>query len=618
MSDYRRLLRYLRPYTGRFALALTCSALVGLSMTALTSMVIPIFNQSLAPAGSAPPAADDKWDALTLIDQVVDLDGLAARLGGPAVVGRGFVVVPIVLLLLFAFRGVTLYISAYYIMDVSLRMVQDLRRDLYEAVQRQSLRFFAHHPTGLLISRATSDVDRIKITLSRQLEDAFRLIFTLLAVIGYVFYLDWRLASVCLVILPIIAFPMLKFGRRLKRVSRQSQERMADISNLLHETITGTRIVKGFSMEAFELERFRAALGRLLRFDLKAARILALTAPILELVGAIAGALLLWHAGRKIAAGTLDRGAFLAFLAGVGVVYANLKKLSKIYNDIVQAMAAVRRVFEVVDAPTDIVEAPGAAELAPFRSEVRFERVTFAYDGTPVLTDIDLTVRAGEVVALVGVSGSGKTTLVNLIPRFYDPTAGRVLLDGVDIRGVSFESLRGQIALVTQEIILFNESVQANIAYGRPEVPLDRVRAAAGAAFAEEFIDGLPEKYQTMLGERGQRLSVGQRQRVSIARALLKDAPILILDEATSALDTESEAIVQRALANLLHGRTALVIAHRLSTVRSADRIVVLDAGRIAEEGTHETLLASGGIYTQLHRAQAFEDRVPSPAPGAA
>jgi len=618
MSDYRRLLRYLRPYTGRFAVALICSALVGASMTALTSMVIPIFNQSLAPAGSAPPVGGEKLDALTLLDRVIDLDAWAAALGRPAEGGRGFVVVPLVLLALFMFRGVTLYISAYYIMDVSLRMVQDLRRDLYEAVQRQSLRFFAHHPTGLLISRVTSDVDRIKITLSRQLEDAFRLVFTLLAIVAYVFYLDWRLASICLVIVPIVAFPVVRFGRKLKRASRRSQERMADVANLLHETITGTRIVKGFSMEAFEIARFREALQRLFRFDLKAARSIAILPPVLELIGALAGALLLWHAGKEIAAGTLDRGAFLAFLAGVGVVYANIKKLSKIYNDIVQAMAAARRVFEVLDTPPDVVEAPAAVPLPPFKREIRFERVTFAYDGDPVLKEIDLTVRAGEVVALVGPSGSGKTTLVNLLPRFYDVTAGRVTLDGVDIREVSFDSLRGQIALVTQEIILFNETVEANIAYGRPEVPIARIRAAAVAAFAEEFIDALPEKYQTVLGERGQRLSIGQRQRVSIARALLKDAPILILDEATSALDTESEAIVQRALGNLLQGRTALVIAHRLSTVRSADRIVVLHAGRIAEEGTHESLLSRGGLYTQLHRAQAFHDAPTAPAPGAA
>jgi subfamily B ATP-binding cassette protein MsbA len=581
-------------------------------------MVIPIFNEALAPAGSAPAVGEERWDALTVVDRFIDLDAWAAALGRPAGAGRGVVVIPLVLLVLFVFRGITLYVSAYYIMDVSLRMVQDLRRDLYESIQRQSLRFFAHHPTGLLISRVTSDVDRIKVTLSRQLEDAFRLVFTLIAIVAYVFYLDWRLASVCLVIVPVVAFPVVRFGRRLKRASRQSQERMADVANLLHETITGTRIVKGFSMEAFEISRFREALKRLFRFDLKAARNIAILPPLLELIGAVAGALLLWHAGKEIAAGTLDRGAFLAFLAGVGVVYANIKKLSKIYNDIVQAMAAARRVFEVLDTEPDVVEAPAAVPLAPFKREVRFDRVTFAYDGAPVLSDLDLTVRAGEVVALVGPSGSGKTTLVNLLPRFYDATSGRVTLDGVDVRDATFDSLRGQIALVTQEIILFNETVAANIAYGRPEVPIERIRAAARAAFAEEFIDALPEKYQTVLGERGQRLSIGQRQRISIARALLKDAPILILDEATSALDTESEAIVQRALGNLLQGRTALVIAHRLSTVRSADRIVVLERGRIVDEGTHDQLLARGGLYAQLHRAQAFHDGAAAPAPGAA
>jgi subfamily B ATP-binding cassette protein MsbA len=601
VTDYRRLARYLRPYAGRLVAALVASAVIGLSTTALTSLLIPITDQVLGTRGDA----GRKLDALRLLERFVDPGALAAWTGGGL---RAFTLVPAALLALFLLRGLAMYFASYYALWVGHRVVIDLRGDLYEALQRQSLTFFSRHPTGLLISRITNDVDRIKVTMSRQLSDAARLLLTLVAMTAYVFYLHWRLAAVCLVVVPAVAVPVVRFGRRLKKVSRRSQERMADISNILHETITGVRIVKGFGMEAFEIVRFREALARLLRFDLKAARTLSLAPPVLELIGAAVGALLLWHAGSAIASGSLDQGVFVTFLAGLAVLYTHINKLSKIYNEFSQAMAATRRVFEVLDAEVDVVEAPSARALPPFRREIRFEGVRFAYDGEPVLRGIDMTVAAGEVVALVGPSGGGKSTLVNLLPRFYDAGAGRVTIDGIDVRDLTFRSLRGQIGIVTQEIILFDDTVRANIAYGRADADRAAVEAAARAAFAHEFVEALPRGYDTVLGERGGRLSAGQRQRISIARALFKDAPILILDEATSALDTESEALVQRAIQNLMKGRTTFVIAHRLSTVRQADRIYVLDAGRIVEAGSHAELLARGGLYAQLHRMELRED----------
>ena len=556
LSDYLRLARYLRPYRGRFLLALVFLSLVGVTMAGLTSLLIPISDLVLGGGGAAGTQGTDKLDVLRLVERWIDLEALQARLGLDSDASRVHSLVPVLMLLLFLVKGVAMYFGAYWVLSVGHRVVMDLRRDLYESLQRQSIVFFSHHPTGTLISRVTNDVERIKATISRHLGDTCRLLATLVVITIYAFYLHWKLATLCLVVIPAVALPVLKFGRRLKKTSRKSQERMADVTNILHETITGVRIVKGFGMEAFEISRFRDALGRMLRFDLKAARTLALAPPVMELIGAIAGAILLWHAGRAIAAGTLDSGVFVAVIASLGLIYTHIKRLSKIYNEASQAMAATRRAFEVLDAEIDVVEAPAAATLAPFRKEIRFENVAFAYDDQPVLREINLTVPAGQVTALVGTSGAGKSTLVNLLPRFYDATGGSVRIDGVDVRDVTFASLRSQIGLVTQEIILFNDSARANIAYGMPNPDQERVEAAARAALAHEFIEAMPDGYDSMLGERAQRLSVGQRQRISIARALYKDAPILILDEATSHLDALNERAVRDALDRLTSDRT--------------------------------------------------------------
>jgi len=458
----------------------------------------------------------------------------------------------------------------------------------------------------------TSDIARMQRTVSGDLADIFRLTFIIVGQICWVFYLYWKLSAVCLVILPLVLYPIVRFGRRLKITSRSSQEKMAEVTNILKETITGNRIVKGFGMEDYEVRRFTDALKKVQRQELRGARMVSLSPPIMEMVGALAAALLIGYAGYQISRGAVNPGEFSSFLFSLGWLYASVKNLAKINNDLQQSLAATRRVFEMMDADLEIREKPGAVELPPFREEIRFRDVSFSYGNNPVLQGVNLTVRSGKVVAIVGSSGAGKTTLLNLLPRFYDVSAGSVTIGSLDIRDVTLASLRRQIGIVTQEVLLFDDTVRNNIAYGRQDVSLSDVEKAARAAYAHDFILRLSRGYDTRLGEAGHLLSVGERQRISIARALLKNSPILILDEATSALDTESEAMVQQALNNLMKGRTVFVIAHRLSTVRNADVITVLEGGRIVEEGSHEMLLAGRGAYARLYELQ-FREGASSP-----
>jgi len=654
MKDIYRLGRYLRPYKGRILMAVAASFIATVFLGGFWYVALKIIRDTLSPptaavdvisqvtgglpdrhetpeASAAPGAAGDTArepaPAGAASEGVGFLEGLRARLvalRGTLAQSLGFNAfndwlkrspftrLPPVIVLLFLLKGIFNYFSEYWLKWVGFRTIQDLRLDLFERVLGQSARFYTKYPTGVLMSRVMGDVGRLQKIASTNLADAVRLSFTVLFAIVIVFVVSWRLSLVCLIGMPLVLIPLMRFGRKLKTASRSSQEKSAEVSNVLNESISGNRIVKAFGMEAFELARFKAALVRLFRADARALRVVALTGPFLELVGAVLGAGLFWYAGLNIGHGVLDGPGFFFFLLVMGYLFVSLKSLSSMNNDLQQATAAAARVFEMMDMENEIVEAPGAVELRPFSKEVRLSGVRFGYDDRIVLDGIDLVARAGEVHALVGSSGAGKTTLVNLIPRFYDVTGGELTVDGVDVRKATLTSLRRQVALVTQETILFNDSVRNNIAYGNAQVPIEQVMAAAGAANAHDFITLLPQGYETSIGERGALLSAGQRQRITIARAFLKNAPILILDEATSALDAESELLVQRALEVLMRGRTSIVIAHRLSTIRRADQIHVLERGRIVESGRHEELIARGGPYARLYAIQ-FQEK---PTPG--
>ena len=617
MKDLLRLVQYVKPYWRRLAAAILAALLTSACFLALLGLVQPILDEVLPKSAADPTATEGKLQILDQARQVIDAGAahwpLLARWSAALHDGtRGTaVLVAALVVVIFVFKGLFTYLTAYLTRWTGLQAVRDLRSDLYARIQRQSLAFFSEHSTGHLISRILGDVGRLQRTVSGDLAEVFRLGAIVIGQAAYLFYLNWRLAAFCLIFLPLIVAPVGRIGRRLKEASRGSMQKMGDAALIMKEGLSGTRIVQAFGMEDFETQRFTRALDRMQRAEKRAARLLSITGPVMELLGALgASALFVW-AGHRIGAGKLTAGEFATFVAALFVIFASLRNLVKINNDLQQAMAAAHRVFEMMDQAPQVVERPGAPALPPFSERIEYRGVSFSYGRAPVLEDLDLTVKRGEVVAIVGSSGAGKSTLVNLLPRFYDVTAGSLLVDGTDVRNVSLASLRGQIGLVTQEVILFDDTVRNNIAYGRSDIPLERVIEAARAAHAHPFIETLPQGYDTPLGESGHRLSQGQRQRLSIARALLKNSPILILDEATSSLDSESEHEVQAALDHLMQGRTVFVIAHRLSTVRRADAIVVLDHGRVVERGAHAELLARAGVYARLHHLQFRDDATP-------
>jgi subfamily B ATP-binding cassette protein MsbA len=588
MRELGRLLAYVKPYLGSMLLASLLMGIGGALMAAVVSTAKPLVDGVLlgTDGGSLRPFP---WVHVELGERVY--------LWAPAVV-----------VLLFLVRGAALYAGQYLTVRNGAMVIRDLRIALYESLMCQSLGFFRRHPTGTILSRVLSDVQRLQEMVTTQLADFVRVACMIPFLLLVALWHDWRSSLVVLIVLPLLGWPMVRLGRRLRRAASASQEEMAEVANRLSESVTGIEVVKSFAMERYETGRFRSAVGRMLLADLRAGHAQALAPAVMELLGAVIGAMLFAAAGHAIGRGALDAGNFTVVLFSLGLLFMSIRRLNRVYAETQRALASATRVFAMIDAPPEVSDRPGARELSGFADRVVLRGVGFSYDTTRVLDGIDLEIERGTTVALVGASGSGKTTLVRLLLRFYEPQEGSIRIDGVELGDLELDSLRAQIGLVTQDSVLFADSVRNNIAYGREDIPLARIVEAARASQAHDFIERLPLGYDTPLGERGATLSSGQRQRIAIARALVKDPPLLVLDEATSALDAESEAAVRTALERLMEGRTSLIVAHRLATVRSAQRIVVLDRGRIVERGDHSALLARGGVYARLFRLQ-LEDR---------
>jgi subfamily B ATP-binding cassette protein MsbA len=512
---------------------------------------------------------------------------------------------PLVLIAIFFMKGIFYYIYSMLLEYVGQSVIRDFRITIFKHIHKQALSFFNEMPTGTLMSRIISDVALLQQAVSKALVGSVRDFFQVIILLGVVFAMNWRLAMITFVVLPFSAFFIVKFGRQFRKLSTSTQEEVAHVSNILHETITGNRIVKAFTKEQYEGKRFENQVIGLFLLTMKDAKYRCLQHPMMEFIGGFAIAVVIWFGGSEVMNDTMTPGAFFAFLTALIAAYEPIKGVTSVNSTIQQGLAAASRVFAILDVEPEIQDKKDAIELPAFSSSVEFKNLSYQYnDEATVLKDINLTVAAGEALAIVGPSGGGKTTLTNLIPRFLDLKDGAILIDGMDIRDVTVASLRNQIAMVTQQTILFNDTVRNNIAYSDQDAAIEDIYNAARAAHAFDFIESLPDGFDTIIGEGGARLSGGQRQRISIARAILKNAPILILDEATSALDTESEREVQKALENLMKDRTTFVIAHRLSTIKNADRIVVVKDGRIVEEGTHESLLQLQGEYETLYNMQ--------------
>ena len=597
MNLYRRLLAMVKPYWFKLAGAMICMVFVSVMTAGQAFLVKPALDGVFLKKEQVP-----QWIKNIIIQ--LHLDSLLLKKDMEMLL-----LLPIAIILLFLFKGIFEYGQAYLMNYVGLRIVADIREKLYNHLQTLSLSFFTKTPTGILISRITNDVNLIQGSVSNALTGLVKDAFTVIGLIGVVIYRDWKLALIALFIFSLVIIPIKEFGKRLRKFSRKSQQRMGSITTFLHETIAGNRIVKAFNMEDYEKRRFAEENNRFFKIVFKRVKIRALSHPLMELLGGIAVAIIIWVGGYRVIQGELTPGAFFSFMTALFMLYAPIRDLNKVNLEVQEGMAAAIRVFELLDTTPEIKEEEGAIPLPPVSKGVDFQDITFRYGEETVLKDISLHVNVGEVIALVGMSGAGKTSLVNLLPRFYDVEKGQILIDGHDIRKVKFKSLREQIALVTQQTILFNDTIRNNIAYGNIHGCSDQeIIEAAKAAHAHDFIMKLPEGYDTLIGEQGVKLSGGERQRLSIARALLKNAPILILDEATSSLDSDSETEVQKALDQLMKGRTVFVIAHRLSTIRNAHRIIVLSDGQVVEQGTHTELIALNGEYRRLHDLQFKDD----------
>ncbi len=594
MKEFRIILKNVRPYAKLFAVAFFLMVIVGVFEASRTALLKSMIDELPATAQATST-------------------GLAARIDVRSYLPAGTNALPIIafLLVLFTFiRGASEYLSNILMWRIGVGVVVDLRQRLYEHVLQQSSEFFTDHPTNSLTTHIISDAERVQTSVSTLLADLLRESLVFISLFALVFMLNWRLTLAVLIVGPIIYFLTVNFGRKLRRIAHSTQLGTEDVLDIAQETISGHRIVKAFGTEAFEQRRFRKALVYLARTQVRAAGVVYLSSPILELVGVLIAAGFVLYAKKEIESGAMTVGTFAAYIVAMLQMYDPLRRLSRIQNFFQQSFAAVNRIYSLLDTHTEKSDRENAIELGPLKDAIKFSEVSFKYNDSSdwVLNGINLDVRRGEVVALVGLSGAGKTTITNLLMRFYDPTDGEILIDGVNIQDSKLASLRSQIALVSQDVILFNDSIINNIAYGRPDFDRARIEDAARAAYAHDFIIERGG-YDTLIGERGVKLSGGERQRLAIARALLKDAPILILDEATSALDTQSERLVQHALSNLMQGRTTIVIAHRLTTIHRADQIVVLSRGRVIDSGTHDELMARGGIYKDLYELQ-FSDEV--------
>jgi ATP-binding cassette, subfamily B, bacterial MsbA len=573
MDLYRRLLILAKPHAGRFILAMLCMAVVGITTSAAAFLIKPAMDDIFV---------NKSLDTLNWI--------------------------PAAVILIYSLKGAGNYGQTVLMSYIGQKIITDLRNNLYAHIIIQPLSYFTKHPTGILMSNITSDVNLIQGAVSEAVTSILKDTFSLIGLIFVIFYRDWKLAMIASVVFPLAIYPVARFGRMMRKISASTQVTMGSLLSLLQETISGNRIVKAFGMETYENGRFVRENERLFRLTMKSVSIRAVSSPLMEFLGGFGIAAIILYGGYEVIRGTSTPGTFFSFLAALLMLYEPAKRLTNVNNTIQQGLAGADRVFAIIDTVPEIKNKEDAVDLPRIAGGIEIDKVSFRYDEVPVLKDINIRIRAGEVIAFAGMSGGGKTTLVNLIPRFYDVTEGRILIDGRDIRDVTIESLRSQIAMVTQQTILFNDTIRNNIAYGDIKKEEEDILQAAKAANAHDFIIRFPEGYDTVIGEQGVKLSGGERQRISIARALLKNAPILILDEATSSLDTEAETEVQGALDELMKGRTTLVIAHRLSTIRNADRILVLVDGKIVEEGPHESLLEKKGEYYKLYSMQFREE----------
>lgn len=614
MSGIRRigrLLFYVRRYALQGTAAVLLLAAVGLLDAFRVLLIGPIFNTVLNPKS---PSHD-----LTLFGGRFQIN---LQQFVPSHFHNPWSVVAYALIVSTILKGICDYAGTYLINYAGFGMITDMRDDLYQAILRRSVQFFQKHATGTILSTIINDIERVQFAMSSILSEFLQQFFTLIFTAWFAVILGGKLSWVLLIFVPVVISSARRVGRSVRHTTRHGQDKLAEIQNILHETITGNRIVKAFTMELWETKRFKEAARRLFRANLNTVRAQAISSPLMDIIGAVAIALLLLFGRDQIGKGALNVGTFFAFIVAVFKLYDPVRKFALFYNSFQQALGASGNIFEFMDEQDAVRDRSHAKALKAFRSEIRFDDVSFSYasdDGQrEVLSGINLTVPRGDVIAFVGPSGAGKTTLVNLIPRFFDVTGGRLLVDGHDVRDLKTDSLRSLIGNVTQETILFNDTVRNNIAYGRPDVPLEKVQEAARVALAHDFISAMPEGYDTVIGEKGFRLSGGERQRLAIARALLKNAPILILDEATSSLDTESEALVQAALSNLMLGRTVFVIAHRLSTVRRATRIAVVEAGQITAVGSHDELLHTSPMYQRLYQLQFADEADGSTEPALA